>query len=169
MTDLDRPSQAERYGDAVAAGKIRDIVGAVGMAGRNAVIGALLWRALHGGDRSVLADLRTHLFAAVDTIAKQGRWRHEEQLEARPLAARVLHWYLAGVCPACQGRKYRTVPGVDRVLSDAACQQCHGLGRTGIERAVPVAQALRAREIAAYLDGAEHRMSDRVRQAMRRE
>ena len=85
------------------------------------------------GDRSVLADLRTHLFAAVDTIAKQGRWRHEEQLEARPLAARVLHWYLAGVSPGVPGRKYRTVPGVDRVLSDAACQQCHGLGRTGIE------------------------------------
>lgn len=160
--DDTKPGAAEQYSDAIGRGQARDIVGAAGMAGRNERVGALLWRALHGGDRTVVVQLRTELFGMVMSHATRKHWPGGDRAKAKPLAAQVLGWYLNNACRECKGRRYRSVPGVDRVLSDAPCAACHGTGLIAIERIVPILQIGRAKEIAVLLDLAESRMAEKI-------
>ena len=164
---IDGPGIAEQYSDAIAAGMARDVVGAVAFAGREEVIGYLLWRVLHGGDIAAIPALRDELLGAVTARMRKRNWRDDEQSDAPQITDRVLRWYLIHVCPACQGRRYLPVPGVDRVLSDHPCPACHGNGRLAIERAVPASRVGRAKEIAGILDVADSRMLDQVWRARR--
>jgi hypothetical protein len=165
IRDPNIPTTAELYGDAVAAGaSTRDVIGAAGFAGRNAVIGALLWRALHGGDRTVVAKLRGHLYDVARAMATRNHWNHREVAALKPLTAKVLSWYLADTCRTCNGRKYRRIPGTP-MLSATSCQTCRGIGRQSIDRAFPETSQRCARQLATYLDTAESEMATKVRRA----
>ncbi len=51
----------------------------------------------------------------------------------------VLHWYLEGVCPACQGRRYELVPGT-QIISGQVCRLCLGEGREPVHHRLPARQ-----------------------------
>lgn len=59
----------------------------------------------------------------------------------RPAAARevfeiVLHWYLEGVCPHCEGRRFELLPGAP-VVGDQPCEVCDGRGKEPVHHRLP--------------------------------
>lgn len=71
--------------------------------------------------------------------------------EARKLGWSVLLWWLDGVCPHCQGRRYELVPGT-QVVSDNLCHVCDGSGRPPLASRVRREHAEPAAWLAAELD-----------------
>jgi hypothetical protein len=60
----------------------------------------------------------------------------------RPKAAHdifetVLHWWLEGTCPSCEGRSYELVYPGAQVVGDVPCHLCHGAGREPVAHRLP--------------------------------
>lgn len=70
---------------------------------------------------------------------------------ARDVSARVLLWWIDGVCPHCQGRRYELVPGT-QMVSDNLCWACDGAGRLPVEDRVRREHQTAARWLAAEFD-----------------
>lgn len=79
--------------------------------------------------------------AARDVVEEAGRlvWGKAQQervklrrLQADDMARAVLAWHRDGVCQACGGHGYRIVGALGQgraVVSDQACEACHGTGK----------------------------------------
>lgn len=166
-------TDAERYGTAIGAGRLRqrmeglaaaDVVGAAGFAGASQPLGIALWRAVYGNDRHAYVQAGQLLISATLTMARKRRWQ-ERPKALKSLAVAVLQWSVFGVCPQCAGRGLLPVDGVPNVMSDDPCPGCHGDGATPIERSVPTHQIGRAKDIAQILVDAH----DEMYKAMRRQ
>lgn len=81
-------------------------------------------------------------WAVADVTRKFARPPHE----LRPKGALevfeiVLHWYLEGVCPRCDGRKFALAPGSTvggrGWTSATPCDLCDGLGREPVHHRLP--------------------------------
>jgi hypothetical protein len=62
-------------------------------------------------------------------------WAKASEISEEAIAEALLHW-LTGVCPACEGRQYRLIPGTPK-LDARLCEKCSGIGWTALENAPP--------------------------------
>lgn len=78
------------------------------------------------------------------------------------VVAVTLRWWLKGVCPHCDGRKFELVHEGAQVTSTHACKPCEGQGRTTLDRI-----AGEHWEAARWLAGRLDMLMDRVEQDMK--
>jgi hypothetical protein len=62
-------------------------------------------------------------------------WAKASDISEEAIAEALLHW-LTGVCPSCEGRQYRLIPGTPK-LDARLCEKCSGIGWTALENAPP--------------------------------
>ena len=139
---IDRPTVGERYDHAtdtsdltVRAGRCdADLLLAAGYAAQGNVKGSQAltlyrmratgavdgWGPLVKASVSWLLDRRT-------PGERQMRIAHAYQVSNQ-----VLHWWLAGTCTHCEGRRYELVPGT-QIISDELCRVCDGRGKAPVE------------------------------------
>jgi hypothetical protein len=137
------------YASAVAIGVQRDVVGAVGLAGKTAPLATALLR-LFVGDNSAARDI-VHIMAGM-AVGKAYRLGHEiSRLQAEDLARAVLAWHRDGVCRVCDGHGYIQPQGAP-CLSDQQCPSCRGTGRILFDRQFAVDRVELARWLAAEVE-----------------
>ena len=139
----------QSYAQAVAIGVQRDVVGAVGLAGKRAPLATALLR-LFVGDNRAARDI-VHIMAGM-LVGKAYRLGHEiARVQAEDMARAVLAWHRDGRCKHCDGHgllKLEGAPG----LSDQQCGRCRGTGRIIFDRQFPMDRLELARWMAAEVD-----------------
>ena len=178
MTDT--PTRRERYGRAAVAGQLRivenrttdlDTIAAAGMAGVREPLGLAMWRAKYANDKRGYNLAKAALRAKAVNTGKRRRWPESEQT-LRGIADRALWWAIFGICPPCTGRGHLSFGTVDpsgggrQVLADEQCPQCHGTGRTPIDRIALLGELERTRDIVQLLADADDAADARMRRAL---
>ena len=139
----------QSYAEAVSIGVQRDVVGAVGLAGKRAPLATALLR-LFVGDNRAARDI-VHIMAGM-LVGKAYRLGHEiARVQAEDMARAVLAWHRDGRCKHCDGHgflKFEGAPG----LSDQQCMHCRGTGRIPFDRQFPMDRLELARWMAAKIE-----------------
>ncbi len=144
MSDIE-----QSYAEAVARGAQRDVVGAVGLAGKRAPLATALLR-LFVGDNRAARDI-VHIMAS-RAVGKAYRLGHEiARVQAEDMARAVLAWHRDGRCKHCDGHGFMKLDGAPG-LSDQQCSHCRGTARVPFERQFPMERLELARWLAAELD-----------------
>lgn len=153
------------YASAVARGApSRDVVGAVGLAGKHAPLATGLLR-LFVGDNRVARDL-VHIMASM-LVGKAYRLKQEiARVQAEDMARAVLAWHRDGTCRHCNGIGMLKMPGTPH-LSGVACSECRGTGRMPFNRQFAMERLELARWLAAEIER-EQRMAGLVASSMLR-
>lgn len=143
---------AEIYGVSVSRGRTRDIVGAVAMSGHAEPLGAWLYRAVAGGDRSAEREAARVLAGMLRRRASREGWRQNDIARIGILSRRATTWWCDRLCRACYGRRYQKVPGAPS-LSDHVCGACGGSGMRNAADGIPAALRAHLPTALALLDG----------------
>lgn len=139
----------QSYAQAVAIGVLRDVVGAVGLAGRRAPLATALLR-LFVGDNRAARDI-VHIMAGM-LVGKAYRLGHEiARVQAEDMARAVLAWHRDGRCKHCDGHGFLKLEGAPG-LSDERCPHCRGTGRLLFDRQFPMDRLELARWMAAEVE-----------------
>lgn len=127
-----------------------DIIGAAGLAAKNAPLALALARLFVGDNRAA--------YEIVELLAGMlvGKAWHSEQVklssqEASEIARAVLAWHRDGTCKPCGGH------GLMRredspTFSGVRCRQCRGSGRIRFDRQFPLERLLLARWLLAEVE-----------------
>lgn len=167
----------ERYARAQQAGEI--VVTTEHRTSADYIIAAGMAQASSPRNRAAVAlyRLRQHVSAAdtrdivawgtTQTVRKFGRAPHNlHPAAARSLVEVVLHWWLEGVCPHCQGRRFELVPGT-QIVSATPCHLCDGRGKEPVTHRVHRRHRDASRWLADELDNmgslVERDMAERLR------
>lgn len=68
-------------------------------------------------------------WGVTQAVQQYGRAPHNVHPKAATkLVEIVLHWWLEGVCPHCEGRRFELVPGT-QIVSATPCHLCGGRGK----------------------------------------
>ena len=141
-TAIDRPTVGERYEHAADTSDLTlrpgrcdaDLLLAAGYAAQGNVKGTqalTLYRMRATGS----VDGLSPLVSAATGWLLDHRTPGERQLriqDAQHIASTVVHWWLAGACTHCEGRRYELVPGT-QIISDDLCRVCDGRGKEPVE------------------------------------
>lgn len=139
----------QSYAEAVSIGVQRDVVGAVGLAGKRAPLATALLR-LFVGDNRAARDI-VHIMAGM-LVGKAYRLGHEiARVQAEDMARAVLAWHRDGRCKHCDGHGFLKLEGAPG-LSDQQCTHCRGNGRIPFDRQFPMDRLELARWMAAEVD-----------------
>lgn len=104
------------------------------MAGNLHDVALSLWRLAYGGDAKEFPEAQEKLARMVLRAKRQrvAPWPKLNHALANQVAREVLLCWWLRVCPSCEGRGYRTIPGTP-TLSDCACPVCQGTGAVALE------------------------------------
>ena len=139
----------QNYAEAVARGAQRDVVGAVGLAGKRAPLATALLR-LFVGDNRAARDI-VHIMASM-LVGKAYRLGNEiARVQAEDMARAVLAWHRDGRCKHCDGHGFLKLDGAPG-LSDQQCSHCRGTGRVPFDRQFPMERLELARWLAAEVE-----------------
>lgn len=139
----------QSYAEAVARGAQRDVVGAVGLAGKRAPLATALLR-LFVGDNRAARDI-VHIMASM-LVGKAYRLGNEiARVQAEDMARAVLAWHRDGRCKHCDGHGFLKLDGAPG-LSDQQCSHCRGTGRVPFDRQFPMERLELARWLAAEVE-----------------
>lgn len=122
-------------------------VGAAGMAARRQPLAMAVYELRYRQplDLARVVEVAVALTNQVEKQAKLQRWRLRRHHDAQRVVAVVLRWWLADVCPACEGRRFEVVSGTP-MLSDRHCHACGGTGKPSLSAALNDHMLLRDRE-----------------------
>jgi len=135
----------ERYASAIHATSLKsdpatymsdtDVLGAMGLAGKQYPLGAALTRLLEGGGAGDAID------ALAEMVFKRARTERVKltSIGARDVATAVIAWHRHGTCQPCGGRGHVLIAGAP--VNGETCPHCSGLGKMPLER--NFAQSLR--------------------------
>lgn len=140
---LERPTVAERYDLATDTTDLTlrggrcdaDLLLAAGYAAAGNVRGQqalALYRMKATGDRAGLTALLDTSTGWLVGRSRRGGRADLTSKQAQAVAGTVLLWWLEGVCPHCEGRRYELVPGT-QITSDNLCHVCAGKGKEPVE------------------------------------
>ncbi len=107
---------------------------------------------LFAGDRRAAHEIVRILAGMAWSKAKAQKMKPAlGRAEAHDLACACLAWHMGGVCKACGGHGYETIPGT-KTLSDRDCEACRGTGKIPFEDAIDPSKRNHAlRELARWL------------------
>lgn len=151
----DRPDIAERYATACNASNLRveaergssaDVIIAAGWLPSKAV-GAVLLRLHTKYTRDGLEFVHAQALEQAD---------NERITNADAVVSAVIAWWLAKLCKACEGVKFKLIPGTPS-LSAKACNKCRGTGEINL----PHGEA--GKKIARWLDESVERARASIR------
>lgn len=111
-----------------------DVLGAAGIAGRQAPLALALLRLL-SGDANAIRHVAGLMGAMV--LGKAHRAKTPmSHVDSIRLAQAVLAWSMSPRCPACGGHGFSTIPGTT-TLGGEACGICRGTGRRPFDSEFP--------------------------------
>lgn len=101
-----------------------NVLAAAGMASAVSPAYLSLYRLKYISD---IKELATGKSVFINWMRRAMLNRRIDAKDASRLGTQALHYWLNGVCPACEGRGRNVVPGTPS-LSDKPCQRCDGTG-----------------------------------------
>ncbi|WP_341928809.1 hypothetical protein [Methyloversatilis discipulorum] len=137
------------------------VLAAAGMVATREAVGMALLRLRDSMDRHEWTFCLSAVAARVRYSLRDAKDKPSER-EQHDLAELILRSWLLPVCPACQGRRYQTVPGTP-YLSDAACHPCRGTGVIPVDHGLQGAARDAARTVAEWMDCNAHRAAEKSR------
>jgi hypothetical protein len=131
----DIPTVAERVGNALASGDLRqkpgpcplDKVGALGMVGISERLADAVFRLKYSNQHKSYEEALQGVYGLTRSLDVRQRWRLR-RWRLHSMARTVLDYWLADICRTCNGVKFQVVTGSPH-LSDRACRTCHGTGK----------------------------------------
>lgn len=143
--------------------KITDVsvLAAAGMVATSEAVGMALLRLRDSMDRNEWPFCLSAVAVRVRYSLRDVKDKPGER-EQHELAERILRAWLLPVCPACQGRRYQTIPGTP-YLSDSACQPCRCTGSLSVDFGLDGAMRDAARSVAEWMDCNAHRAAEKSR------
>lgn len=137
------------------------VLAAAGMVATGESVGMALLRLRDSLDRHEWSFCVAAVAARVRHAMREVKDKPSER-EQHDLAEHILRAWLLPVCPACQGRRYQTVPGTP-YLSDSTCQPCRGTGALPVDFGLNGELRDAARSVAEWMDCNAHRAAEKSR------
>lgn len=130
-------SIVERYARAATSSNLKDdehhhqteVLAAVALSG--SALGSLLFRVKYSNDASSFLRLTDEWRFAVKQRGIKKNW--PQHVKSANIASLSLNHWLNDLCQLCGGKGFLPLPDVANVLSDHACAECNGSGRSPIK------------------------------------
>lgn len=150
----------DRYASAVRSSNLRgksdaegavDVLGAAGLAGRQAPLAIALQRLIMAGDDRTAEEV-VRIMAGMLV----GKAWHSEKValprpEATDMSKAVLGWYRKGTCKKCRGHGLQLIRGAP-TLSSSNCPDCRGTGKLLFDRHFSMERLWLARWLLAEME-----------------